>query len=136
MKPDPYKSNVKDITDIKPKYDFNQTGNGKFEIFVNGDMTFTIHFGTFMDYQLNVDREQNNGELFVFLMNRYSDKTVSHVIYDLYDIGFPVDTWLIKYIDDLASHSTKYGAMLRMLSMLKTFGEDDPDDYDSSSLDC
>jgi len=134
MKPDPFTFNVQNITDIKPKYDFDEIGNGKFEIFINGDMTFTIRFGAFLDYQLNIDREQNNGELFMFLMNRYSDKTVSHAIYDLYDIGFPVDTWLINYIDHLANRSTKYNAMLRMLSMLKNFGEDNADDYDSGSL--
>jgi hypothetical protein len=104
-------------------------------VFVDSEMAFTIRFGAFMDYQLNVDKDENGGELFMFLMNSYSDKTVSHAIYDLYDIGFPVDTWLINYIDHLANHSTKYNAMLRMLSVLKNFGEDNPDDYDSGSLD-
>ena len=135
MKRDPFKFDVEDITEIKPKYDFKEVGEGKFEVFVDNEVAFTIRFGAFMDYQLNVDKDENGGELFMFLMNRYSDKTVSHAIYDLYDIGFPVDTWLINYIDHLANHNTKYNAMLRMLSMLKNFGEDDADDYESGSLD-
>ena len=135
MKRDPFKFDVEDITEIKPRYNFEEVGEGKFEVFVDNEMAFTVRFGAFMDYQLNVDKDENDGELFMFLMNRYSDKTVSHAIYDLYDIGFPVDTWLINYIDHLANHSTKYNAMLRMLSMLKNFGEDDADDYDSGSLD-
>jgi hypothetical protein len=135
MKRDPFKFDVEDITEIKPKYDFKEVGEGKFEVFVDNEMAFTVRFGAFMDYQLNVDKDENDGELFMFLMNNYSDKTVSHAIYDLYDIGFPVDTWLINYIDHLANHSTKYNAMLRMLSMLKNFGEDNADDYDSGSLD-
>jgi hypothetical protein len=135
MKRDPFKFDVEDITEIKPKYDFKEVGEGKFEVFVDSEMAFTVRFGAFMDYQLNVDKDENDGELFMFLMNNYSDKTVSHAIYDLYDIGFPVDTWLINYIDHLANHSTKYNAMLRMLSVLKNFGEDNPDDYESGSLD-
>lgn len=135
MKRDPFKFDVEDITEIKPKYNFKEVGEGKFEVFVDNEMAFTIRFGAFMDYQLNVDKDENDGELFMFLMNRYSDKTVSHAIHDLYDIGFPVDTWLINYIDHLANHSTKYNAMLRMLSILKNFGEDDADDYESGSLD-
>tara|TARA_S200002703_G_scaffold11561_1_gene10515 strand:- start:1243 stop:1650 length:408 start_codon:yes stop_codon:yes gene_type:complete len=132
---DPFEFNIKDITQIKPSYDFKDQGNGRFEIYVDNEMAFTVRFGAFMDARLQIDRKESEGRLFMFLMNNYSKKTISHAIADLYDMGFPVDDWVTDYILHLINKSSKYSAMLRMLSMLKNFGDDDFDDYDSGSID-
>ncbi len=138
MKNDPFEFNVKDITQIEPHYDFDDRGKGRFEIYVENEMAFTIRFGAFMDHRLQLDREDNEGRLFTFLMNNYSKKTISHAIRDLYEIGFDIDDWVKEYITNLMSRSSKYSAMLRMLSMLKNFGNDEDsydDDLDSGSFD-
>lgn len=133
---DPFEFNINDITRIEPSYDFKDQGKGKFEIYVDNEMAFTIRFGAFMDSRLQIDRKESEGRLFMFLMNNYSNKTVSHAIADLYDMGFSVDDWVREYIEDLIKRSSKHSAMLRMLSMLKNFGEEGFDDFDSGSIDC
>lgn len=131
MKQDnPLTFDCNDILSITPEYDFSQTGGGKFrvEMDVNGDAAFTIRFGAFMNYRLELDKTHNNGELFMFLMNNYSDKTVSHALCDLYDIGFPVDEWVVDYIQYITSKSDRYASMIRLLTTLRSFGEDDSQD--------
>ena len=137
---DPLKFDTDDIKIITPVYDFEDNpGKGCFEIStdLNGDVAFRIRFGAFMDHRLDIDRQENNGELFMFLMNRYSDKTVSHAIHDLYDLGFPVDDWVKVYVDYLLTKKTsKMSAMLTLLSALRSFGGDADDlDPESGSLD-
>lgn len=134
---DPFEFDIDDITKIEASYDYEDRGKGRFEVYVDSEMAFTIRFGAFMDHRLQIDRKDNEGKLFTFLMNNYSKKTISHAIHDLYDMGFDIDTWVTEYITHLISHSSKYSAMLRMLSMLKSFGEeDDPyNDLDSGSFD-
>tara|TARA_R110000803_G_scaffold210248_1_gene281570 strand:+ start:832 stop:1254 length:423 start_codon:yes stop_codon:yes gene_type:complete len=127
---DPLAFNIKDITEIEPEYDFKKVGEGKFQIHIDHDVAFTIRMGAFMDWQLKRDQKENDGQLFMFMMNGYSDKTVSHVVYDLYDIGFPVDDWIKDYIDHLTSHSARYANMLQLLDTLKRFGKDNNDDED------
>jgi hypothetical protein len=121
----PLEFDTNDITSIVPEYDFAERGEGRFRVEVGHkqEACFTIRFGSFLDHRLTVDQEKGDGELFVFMMNNYSDKTVSHVIDDLYDIGFPVDEWVIEYIQDLLNKSTKYAAMLKLFTTLLNFDE-------------
>jgi len=132
---DPFEFNINDITQIEPSYDYEDHNKGNFEIYVDNEVAFTIRFGAFMDARLQIDREDSEGRLFMFLMNNYSDKTISHAITDLYDMGFPIDDWVKEYVETLMKRSSKYSAMLRMLSMLKNFGDEDSGDYDSGSID-
>ena len=129
-KEDPMAFDTQDITGIEPEYSFEKHSEGKFQIQINHDVAFTIRMGAFMDWQLKRDQKENNGQLFMFMMNGYSDKTVSHCVYDLYDIGFPVDDWIKDYIDHLTSHSARYANMLHLLETLKRFGKDKDDDED------
>ena len=125
--------NTQDITGIEAEYNFKKVGDGKFQIYINHDVAFTIRMGAFMDWQLKKDQKENDGQLFMFMMNGYSDKTVSHCVYDLYDIGFPVDDWVKDYIEHLTTSSAKYARMLRLLDTLKRFGKDVGDDGDLDS---
>jgi len=131
MSNNPFEFNTKDITSIVPEYDFTEVGEGRFrvELGYNKDAAFTIRFGAFMDHRLKEDQKQTSGDLFMFMMNNYSDKTISHAIYDLYDIGFPVNEWVVDYIKYITSQSGKYGAMINLLSTLRNFGEEDSNDF-------
>ena len=124
---DPFEFDIDTITKIEPKYDFKDNGEGKFNVHVDHRVAFTVRFGSFMDYRLELDRVDNNGELFMFLMNKYHKKTISHAIHDLYDIGFPIDEWVKEYITYLTNKNSKYAAMFLLLSTLRNFGEDDLD---------
>lgn len=132
--PDPFAFDVNSITNIDPKYNFNENSDGKFEVYVDHKLGFTVRFGAFMDHKLELDRNENGGELFMFLMNNYHKKTISHAIHDLYDIGFPVDQWVKDYIEYLTNESSRYATMFRLLTTLRDFG-DDLDDLASGSID-
>jgi len=137
---DPLEFSVEEIKIITPIYDYDDNpGKGCFEICTDfkGDVAFRVRYGAFMDHRLEIDRKENNGELFMFLMNRYHDKTVSHAIFDLYDLGFPVDNWVKEYVDYLLNKKeSKMSAMLAFISALRSFGGDADDlDPDSGSLD-
>ena len=140
MEENPFKFSADDVKVITPIYDYeNNPGKGCFEIATDfdGETAFRVRYGAFMDHKLEIDRKENNGELFMFLMNRYHDKTVSHAIYDLYDLGFPVDDWVKDYVDYLLNKKeSKVSAMLSFLHALKSFGGDADDlDPNSGSLD-
>lgn len=126
----PLTFNCDNISSINPEYDFSQTGGGKFvvEMSADGSVSFTIRFGAVVDYQLELDKAHNNGELFMFLMNNYSDKTISHALRDLYDIGFPIEEWVVNYIQHITSKSDRYISMLQLLTTLRSFGEEDSQD--------
>ena len=132
--PDPFAFDVDSITNIEPKYDFKENSEGKFEVYVDHKLGFTVRFGSFMDHKLELDRNENGGELFMFLMNNYHKKTISHAICDLYDIGFPVDDWVKDYIEYLTNQSSRYATMFKLLTTLRDFG-DDLDDIASGSID-
>jgi len=137
---DPLEFNVEEIKLITPVYDYDDNpGKGCFEISTDydGDVAFRVRYGAFMDHRLEIDRKENNGELFMFLMNRYHDKTVSHAIFDLYDLGFPIDDWVKEYVDYLLNKKeSKMSAMLAFISALRSFGGDADDlDPESGSLD-
>ena len=130
---DPFTFDVDTISKIEPKYVFERDADGKFEVYIDNDLSCTICFGSFLDYRLQLDRKDNNGELFTFLMNNYHKKSVSHAICDLYDIGFPIDEWVKDYIQHLTNKNSKYAAMFLLLNTLKNFGTD-YDDLDTGSI--
>jgi hypothetical protein len=85
-----------EITDIIPFYDYKNVSGGYFKIFYNydGAETFNLSFVPFLD-----SRVRQSTELFEYLKKTTKDLTVSHAIYDLYDLGFPVDDWVREYIE-------------------------------------
>ena len=49
---------------------------------------------------------------------------MSHAIHDLYDIGFPVDEWVLKYVED-AKNDIKpdmFNALIQFYNYIKDFG--------------
>ena len=126
MSRDPLKFDVNTISQIRPQYDFEENpGEGKFFVYTDfeKDHAFSVNFGAFMDWKLELDRVDNNGELFMWMMNNYRDKTISHAVYDLYDIGFAVDDWVKEYITYLIeSRGSRMAAMFALIASLKDFG--------------
>ena len=121
---------VDDITQVTPRYNFDRVGGGSFtiQLGVDDEHSFNIKMAAFVE-----DRMKDDGDLFMFMMNNYREKTISHAIQDLYDIGFPVDDWVREYIQKLTNKSEKFIAMMSLLDSLKRFG--DPDDDISSNDD-
>ena len=85
-----------DITRIDPVYDFQDVAGGYFEIYFgyNHKDAFKVSFVPFLERRVKLDQR-----LFDYLKTSAKDKTISDAIYDLYDIGFPVDTWVKEYVE-------------------------------------
>lgn len=110
------------LTEVKPCYDYNKVGGGHFKLHFGPDkeMQFTLGFVPFLDHKLKED-----DKLFEYIKKHHSDKTVSHAIYDLYDMGFPVDQWVEDYIEmaKIDVNPKMFNAMLDFYKYLKNFGE-------------
>lgn len=125
---DPFKLSASDITSIEPEYDFEgktsmTRGHWRVNIGANGDGQFALRFAQVMNHRLNKD-----SNLFDFMMNRYKDKTLSHAVAELYDIGFPVDEWVIEYIEYVLDRNDKFAAMLHIINTLRKFNEEQSDE--------
>lgn len=125
---DPFKLSPSDITSIEPEYDFEgktsmTRGHWRVKIGASGDGQFALRFAQVMNHRLNQD-----SNLFDFMMNRYQDKTLSHAVAELYDIGFPVDDWVKEYIEYVLDKNDKFAAMLHIINTLRKFNEDQSDE--------
>ena len=84
------------VTKIMPIYNFQDVAGGYFEVYFgyNHKDPFKVSFVPFLE--LRVKRDER---LLEYLKKTAKDKTISDSIYDLYDIGFPVDAWVREYIE-------------------------------------
>jgi len=127
---DPFKLDVSDITSIEPEYDFGSKqekcstkGHWIVKIGISGDGQFALQFTQVINHRLNKD-----DNLFNFMKTRYADKSLSHAVRDLYDIGFPVDEWVKEFITHVLDKNDKFAAMLHIISTLRKFNEDSSDE--------
>lgn len=111
---------VMEITSIEPIYEYDRVGGGYFNVQFGQDTEpFKLSFAPFLDY-----RARNDKALFEYLKKNSDGKTISHAIFDLYDMGFPVDDWVREYID-MAKDSLDprmFHALLQFYYFLKNFG--------------
>ena len=114
------------ITRVEPVYDFDNVAGGYFELYfgISKD-PFKLSFVPFLDYHV-----RTNKELFNYLLKTSKDKTVSHAIFDLYDIGFPLDEWVDEYID-MARNSVKADLFNKLITFYNYIKDFNP----SGSLD-
>jgi hypothetical protein len=107
------------ITRIEPVYDFDNVAGGYFKLYFGmSNDPFKLSFVPFLDYHI-----RKNEELFNYLKKTSKDLTVSHAIYDLYDIGFPLDEWVDEYID-MARSSIKadlFNKLITFYNYIKDF---------------
>lgn len=109
------------VTRIDPVYDFDKVSGGYFLLYFGMDdkKPFKLSFVPFLDAKIREDEK-----LFAYLKGTTKDLTVSHAIHDLYDIGFPVDEWVLKYVDD-AKNDIKpdmFNALIQFYNYIKDFG--------------
>ena len=77
-----------------------------------------------VNYKLEQEEKEGVVDLFEFISNNFKELTLSHAVADLYDLGFPVDEWVINYISHLNKERKSYSAMLSLLAALQDFGDD------------
>ena len=119
---------VKSITGIVPVYDFdnkNELAVGHFDIQIGFEQSksFSIKFTSVIN-----NRAKNDANLFSFLMDNYKNKSLSLAVSDLYDIGFPVDEWVLEYLEHVLGKNSNFATMLAIMATLKKFNEDQSED--------
>lgn len=110
------------ITDVIPVYDFEEVSGGYFKVYFGGDKEdpFTLGFIPLLDARVKQD-----DNLFDYLKKTAKDLTASHAIQDLYDIGFPVNDWVIEYIDKARNsvHPEMFDALVRFYAVMRHLGD-------------
>ena len=117
---------INTIASIKPKYDYDAFVGGHFVVNTNlYELSFNVSMSNVINYKLEREESEDITALFDFIANNFKDLTISHAVTDLYDLGFPVDEWVIDYISYLNTKRKDYSAMLSLLAALQDFGDDD-----------
>lgn len=104
---------------VEPKYDFDNVASGHFEVYFDvNDDPFKLSFVPFLDHYV-----RKNDDLFKYLKKTSKDLTVSHAIYDLYDIGFPIDDWVKDYIEVAKENVSAdlFNILIKFYNMIKNF---------------
>lgn len=119
-----------DIIEITPVYEYENVAGGYFNIQFGMDPkdVIKLSFVPFIDYKI-----RNDGSLFKYLKKTSKDLTVSHAIYDLYDIGFPIDDWVRDYIE-IAKTDTKadlFNTLIHFYNHIKNFNSGSSDFEDT-----
>ena len=118
---------------VEPKYDFDKTTGGYFEVYFDlDDMPFKLSFVPFLDHFL-----RKNDDLFKYLKKTSKDLTISHAIYDLYDIGFPIDEWVKEYIEVVKGNVSAdlFNILIEFYNMIKNFNPSGSNDQQSKDND-
>ena len=115
------------IKSITPVYDYSKVSGGYFLLTFGSDSTpFKLSFVPFLEQRV---REDEN--LFAYLKKTVKDKTVSDAIFDLYDLGFPVDEWVIDHIEKAKESVTPdmFNALVQFYNFIKDFNNDPSGSY-------
>jgi len=108
------------ITSIEPVYEFDSVTGGYFNIkygYTDTD-TFKLSFVPFLDSKI-----RDSDELFMYLKKTSADKTVSHAIFDLYDLGFPVDEWVDTYMEEAKNNLSAdiFNKLIQFYNFMRDF---------------
>ena len=111
------------ITKVIPIYEYDDVSGGYFEVYfgLSEAATFKLSFAMFLDHRIRQDKD-----LFDYLLKTVKDKTCSDAIYNLYDIGFPVDEWVTDYFE-MAKKSVSielFNAMMQFYFYMKSYRSD------------
>tara|TARA_R110000803_G_scaffold48532_5_gene100843 strand:+ start:16222 stop:16614 length:393 start_codon:yes stop_codon:yes gene_type:complete len=117
---------ISTISEVEPKYDLKSIAGGYFRIHTNtSGLVFNMSMSNVINHKLEQEEKEGVVDLFEFIANNFKELTISHAVADLYDLGFPVDEWVINYISHLNKERKNYSAMLSLLAALQDFGDDD-----------
>ena len=111
-------------------YDFRDVAGGYFEVYFGYNTTdpFKLSFVPFLDKRVREDKR-----LYDYLKQTSSDRTVSDAIFDLYDIGFPVDAWVEEYVEYAKENVSVslFNALIHFFNHIKSFNSGSKDDTES-----
>ena len=83
------------IVNIEPEYRFDDSLNGSFKITFYGTNTpYWLSYQRFLHWLL-----RNDDKLLLYVNKNFTDKTMSHVVQDLYEIGYPVENSVKEYMN-------------------------------------
>jgi hypothetical protein len=108
------------IINIEPEYNFNKISGGFFRVYFEGlKEPFKLSFVPFLEREL-----KSNDELYSYVEKHFSEKTVSDVIRDLYELGYPLEEKVENYIKKAAeSVDLKlFNQLLRLFHYMRDFG--------------
>ena len=128
---------IEALQDIKIKsvevfYDFESVGGGYFLIQFGADSDhindYKLSFAAFLEWLF-----QNNPKMFEYAKAHFkdTDKTLSHIVEDLYSIGVDIDDFVEQYftfVKDSIDPKTML-KLLQFMQFLRKFGENE--DFDS-----
>ena len=112
------------VAGIEPIFDYRTQSTGHFNISLTGPdgesikvRPFELSFLLLIDHQIKVD-----SGLYRYLKKKKAT-TASDIIYDLYDLGFPVDQWVVDYMDIANNNIDKelLNSMIKLFNTLKNF---------------
>jgi len=118
------------VTYIEPVYNYSNVAGGYFNVYFGHDdkNPFKLSFAAFLEYRVREDVA-----LYEYLQKRDDESnTVSHAIYDLYDIGFPVDVWVEEYIEYVKTRVDRrlFNALVQLFTTIKGFNSGSADSAD------
>lgn len=83
------------ITNIEPEYRFDDSLSGSFKITFYGTTTpYWLSYQRFLHWLL-----RNDIQLQLYVSKNFTDMTMSHVVQDLYEIGYPVENSVREYMN-------------------------------------
>lgn len=111
------------IIKVVPVYDYKNVAGGYFEVHFGSDkLSFIkLSFLPFLSDKVGKDKE-----LFEYLKKAALDTTCSHAIFNLYDIGFPVDEWVHEYVERVKGNVSAdlFNTLIQFYLHLKQFGNE------------
>jgi hypothetical protein len=120
------------IKSIEVNYDYSKVSGGYFQIEFGStgsseNSDYKLSFGVFLEWLF-----QNNKEMFEYAKNHFghTDKTLSHIVEDLYSIGVDIDDYVHQYfsfIKDTMSPAIML-KLMQFMQFLRKFGESDGDE--------
>lgn len=124
------------IKSIEVNYDYSKVAGGYFQIQFGStgsseNNDYKLSFGVFLEWLF-----QNNKQMFEYAKNHFkdTDKTLSHIVEDLYSIGVDLDDYVHQYFS-FVKDSIDPAIMLKLMQFmqfLRKFGEngDDENQFD------
>ena len=118
------------VTKIDPIYDFNNVSGGYFNVYFglnHKEAPFKLSFLPFLERRVKQDQK-----LFEYLKKISKDCTVSDSIFHLYDIGFPVDSWVVEYIEYARENinTNLFNALILFFNTIRTESTGSGDDIE------
>ena len=123
------------IKSIEVNYDFDKVSGGYFQIEFghsnhSDNNDYKLSFGVFLEWLF-----QNNKEMFEYAKKHFkdTDKTLSHIVEDLYSIGVDINEYVHEYFS-CVKDSIDPKVLLKLMQFMEFLRKfDTGKDYDSDN---